>query len=220
MKFMHPDFAAPFSFEGGGVCAYVFENPAYFRRMTGELIDQLEGERGAFVLSGEDGELMELGRNAELIFNPFRLPFEQTRIQSGLIKDLSEAAMGALREETMALFTGLGEFVRRCAEVFGEDLTMEETYDPAPIFKAFRVRPEESGTLPERLLSYFHWSEKYNKKKLFVLPNLTAILSPAELKLFHRNVLYEGFCVLLFESVARVPAFIPQLVIDEDLCEI
>ena len=66
MKFMHPDFAAPFSFEGGGVCAYVFENPAYFRRMTGELIDQLEGERGAFVLSGEDGELMELGRNAEL----------------------------------------------------------------------------------------------------------------------------------------------------------
>lgn len=220
MMLAHPDLSQPITWDGGGLCGFVVENPVYFRRLSGTLLAQVRGETGEFVLS-EAHTPMEFSRYAEVLVSPYAADMEQTKFQNAIVKELTELAVREHSATTLALLAEVNAYLQELTEDSGETYRYTPLSEPSPLLKACRPYPDDTDlTLAERLLLYFRMCERFCQKKLFVVYHLAAFMTEEEILLLHRNLQYERFSVLAPDGTDRFPPGVPKRIIDRDLCEI
>lgn len=220
MKLAHPDLAEPLTWEGGGLQAMVVENRAYFSSLTQSLLGQAAGEKGPFVLS-DVGTILDISRAADILLSPFSMSTEQTKMQGGIIKELTDIAIHDHPNKMCDLFSGINAFAQTLIFDSGEAYRYTQLSDPIPLLKAMRIMPDDTDLpLAERLLLYFRMNEKFCQKKLFVLFHLSMFLQEEEMLSFQKSVEYEKYSVLLLEGTDRLPIAVKKRIIDGDLCEL
>jgi len=222
MNLSHTLFSCPLSWDGTNICTLVIESPRYYRKLASALIDQADGQDGAFVLSAGD-TILEFGKHTELITDVLRVdPAANKRIVGAMIKELSAAALHEMPVELTALYEKINEMLSTLIFRTDVEATYQELNDISALLKLYDLRPDTTDcSLPEKLLMYMELAEKYLKKKLFILFHLHDALTSKELQDFIRDVVYRKLCVLLVET-HDVPTCEGERkrIIDKDLCEI
>ena len=81
MKLKHPDYEFELCFEDGKSTMLVIENPILLRTLMVDLINQVNGEDGLFVLS-ENSSVLQIKDNIESFFQNSKWLNENTPVRT------------------------------------------------------------------------------------------------------------------------------------------
>lgn len=219
MNLVYNPIDAIMTLEETTVYALVLESPLLMRQFIESLDAQLIFDKGPFVLS--DGQkTVALAKYLELIVNPFALDLNQRKI---LTKVHQELEQNAVREDMYQRTAEIRQLLHNYLQelLLTVDYPLEYNFDfslgklLAPVGVQFA--PEDS--LPGRVLQYIDLCSRLLGLKVFVLYQLSCILSADEMQCFIRDMQYRQIPIILLESA--VPDSIPFtkiLVVDDDLC--
>lgn len=207
-------------FEGGYVNELVVEHRRLFFDMVQDLLQQMEGDDGRFVLSLSDRPV-ELCKHADvtLQFTPF--PINRKPLLTKLYATLEQRALLPENyQRTSVLLADLERYVLQLGEELPFDLDSRRLAI-GPVLRA--VAPELSegdlGAL-ERIFAYMALVRELDHDRLFVMVNMRTYFSDEDMASFVESVCLHDFRVLLLESVS-FPALrdVRRYTVDADLCE-
>lgn len=219
MTLAYPLLNEPIRFTENRVNVLVIENAAELRRFLFCLKDQVNGLAGELVL-GEDGDVIEMHKNAFLITDPFALDFDSKKLLTKITQDACSAGADFAEE-----FYSVMVQLNKLAQQISSSLEYEASFEPVSFWDelvkimGFRV-DLETLNFPEQLLECIKLQRLFFGKKLFIFYNLKACLSPEELELFYRSVFYEKLDILLIEDTKRNINYFCEntVIVDKDLC--
>lgn len=203
------------------LCEFVIENPKFFREIVKDLtISEEEKELSITV----DGKILNYDKDLDVVFNPLKLDFNSKRAMTTLLKLLLKTstsenfylATNKLKTKIVKYFSEIvsaGDFE---FEVSADDFTMDS------IAKAISIHiVGDEDDFVELITDYVSMMTDLVNIKLFVFVNLRSFMSSKELKRLHHNLNNHQIDVLLLENTSREKLEdMPQLLVDEDLCEI
>ena len=215
------ELQAPLEITENGVATLVIENPVFYRNFIEDLLLQSQSCSSRFTLA-EGNTVLNLSKEAEIITDIFRLPFESRTVQSR-VNQAATDELGILCESSAEL---LGRINAVGADI-ASSLSFEAGYTPLAdfggIIKLLGFYIETEGlSLPEKAAEYLSFLSLYCGKKLFVILNLKASLNGGEFSELAKLLRYKKIRVLLIEN--RKSEFFAEnetvRIIDNDLCEI
>lgn len=222
MKLVHPDLQFQIQFADTAIPVCVVESPVWWRALQKELLAQMQGENGKWVLSEQDKE-MKINKSVELILNPMQLEENQKRILNAFVQSFSKTA-------TNETYWKKGQELNAIIQTFFSELEMEYPFEYhinseiefAALAKAMGIRIEtEYESDLERLLQYCILTQDLLNTKLFLFFHLHAYFTEEELELFYHEARQRKWNILLMESsVGKRLSNEKYYIIDKDNCEI
>ncbi|MGB5824120.1 MAG: type II-A CRISPR-associated protein Csn2 [Proteocatella sp.] len=224
MKIVHPSIERQIVFEENRVNVLIIENQKMLSDMIEELIRQINGESGNFVIS-ENMEFVNISKSAEICIDMFSLEINSKKLITKLYEKLREKAM----DENIYLDTKmiLGEVLTYIENLMSASdeypLVCNYNMDINSILKVADIKFDisSSGYL-ERIIDYISITHEFCNVKLFIFVNLKNFLLPEELEEFYKTIFYKKIDVLLFENTEREIASKAEYIyiIDKDYCQI
>ncbi len=203
------------------LCELVIENSKFFREVIKDLtISEEEKELSITV----DGKILNYDKDLDVVFNPLKLDFNSKRAMTTFLKLLLKTstsenfylATNKLKTKIVKYFSEIvnaGDFE---FEVSADDFTMDS------IAKAISIHiVGDEDDFAELITDYVSMMADLVNIKLFVFVNLRSFMSSEELKRLHHNLGNHQIDVLLLENTSKEKLEnVPQLLVDDDLCEI
>ena len=222
MKLVHINLNEGILVDAINCTEWVIESPEYFSEYVMELVGQVEGKEGRFVLSDNEKEV-DISKNVELIFNIFALDINERKLISKLYMELEKlTADERFYVKTQEMKQYLQEYLLQLEQETDYILDLADEIDFASLFKDFGIKYEvlEENFL-ERLVRYMRIVERLLKKKLFVFVNLRSYLSNQQIDELIKEATYQEIQLLLIETCARdCIEGVTRYIIDKDGCEI
>jgi len=176
------------------------EGPNIYTEFIQELISQLDGEAGNFVLS-EKNDTLKMDKKVEFISNPFGVDFNEKRIISKAYNVLKDSAEGLdeLREKiNSSIVNILDEVILRSPYdnfVYNLDL------DWNTLFKLYDVKVQfEEGKLVDKLIQYIKMLAELLGIRVVFLLNMSTFLTKYELQELCKSAQYEKVNLVLLEQ--------------------
>ena len=219
MTLAYPLMNEPIRFTENRVNVLVIENAVELRRFLLCLKEQINGLAGELVL-GENGDVIELPKNAFLITDPFAIDFDSKKLLTKIAQDACSAG-AEFAEDFVCVMAQLNKL----AQQISSSLDYEASFDPVGSWDelvkimGFHI-DRETLSFPEQLLECIKLQRLFFGKKLFIFYNLKACLNSEELALFYRSVFYEKLNILLVEDAQRGASNFCEniIIVDKDLC--
>ncbi|MCH5265520.1 MAG: type II-A CRISPR-associated protein Csn2 [Lachnospiraceae bacterium] len=222
MKLVHAMLEKNIVFEENKINVLVIEQADFFSKSIRELLRQIQGEQGDFVLS-EAGKGLGLKKCAEMIINPFSMDFSQKKLLSALYKEAEKAALDEqLFVSTKEVQGMIARYLQRlCDELIYPACFDEEISIPNLLkYGNFRIEMEFDSML-ESVVEYMKLAVNLLHTKLFIFVNMKTYLGEEELEAFYQMIKNEKFNVLLIErGIAGRREDEDICLVDKDLCEI
>ena len=176
------------------------EGPDIYTEFIQELISQLDGEAGNFVLS-EKNDTLKMDKKVEFISNPFGVDLNEKRIVSKAYNVLRDSAEGLdeLREKiNSSIVNILDEVILRSPYdnfVYNLDL------DWNTLFKLYDVKVQfEEGKLVDKLIQYIKMLAELLGIRVVFLLNMSTFLTKYELQELCKSAQYEKVNLVLLEQ--------------------
>lgn len=202
------------------VCSLYIENQKLFRNTVLNLFSECPKNCG--IVFSENYEPLKFRGNISFVPNLYSLDLASSLIKK-VYEDLTVYACNYMVEQTATLKADVLNFLENLNDNFDCDFAFKEELDLVDLFKIQCLKPNlENEDIPEKVLEYVKFMNKYTSVKCFVFLNLHSYFSSEELKLFFNELAYLNVSVLLieskkcFESLQREAVYI----VDSDLCEI
>lgn len=222
MKLVHPDLQFQIEFTDTVIPVCVVESPVWWRGLQRELLAQMDGEDGKWVLSEQDKEL-KISKSVELLLNPLQLEENQRRIMNAFLQSFGRMAVNEV-------YWKKGQELNAVIQAFFSELEMEYPFEYrinseiefAALAKAMGIQIEtEYESDLERLLQYCILTQDVMHTKLYIFFHLHAYFTEEELGLFYQEVKQRKWNVLLMESsIEKTCSDEKYYIIDQDNCEI
>lgn len=223
MKLIHPILSKPIIFEENKINVLVVENQKVFSELVIELLEQMKGLDGRFILSSNFKEL-ELGKEADVLIDLFTLDFNQRKIITRIHNQLQTVAMGEeYYLESTSLLGKIAQYIEKITQTTQYPLAYLHEMDIATVFKLAEVKLETSyNSLAEKLLDYLIVMQEFCGISIFVFVNFKCYFSEEELDQVYQYIVYNKINVLLLENTMRENKNEREefRIIDKDLCEI
>lgn len=223
MKLVHPELEHQITFTENTIHVITIENRPFFAKLLEELLFQIEGNSGAFILSDDNTEL-EISKMCELIIDPFHLEFNNKKLLHKIYVALKEMTTDEFHYiETTELKSTIFKYIDRIVFNCDIPLTFADDFDISALFKALNIKIEDENTsLLEKLVNYISVFTDLTDISFFILVNLKQFFSYDDLRLFYQFVQYSKLTVLLFETTFTEQKHDCEqhYIIDTDLCEI
>lgn len=223
MKLSHPYFENPIIFEENKINVLIIENQRFFSRFIIELIQQLNGYDGGFVLSSNYNPL-EINKNIDILIDPFTLEFNQKKIINKLYSQLKDYALdGNYYIDLKVLQSEIFQYIESLTNAIQYPIIYACDIDVTSIFKMVEIKLDSSyETLVEKLMDYCSIIQEFCNISCLVILNLKCYLSDLELEQFYSFISYKKMDILLIENTVREKRFNNEIlhIIDSDLCEI
>lgn len=222
MMLAHADLTQQLCMQNYDVMEWIIESPDLFAQYVEELLTQIAGQDGGFVLSQDDKELV-MAKAVEMIVNPLTVDVNEKKILNKVYSELANLANG----EEMYLRTR--EVLGLLHQYFGEleyhytnTVTVEDEFDLQGLLKALGVKVEvASGDYFEKLIQYIKLLNDVLNKKLVILVNIRSYLSLEKVAQLVEFAKYNEINLLLIESMQREFTDVTKkFIIDADGCEI
>lgn len=197
----------------------VIEHPETLRGIIEELINQLDGHEGQFVLS-IDGKPISMLKVFDFIPIPFSIDLNSKKIQSKIYQVLKSEANENLIYEANELNKSFLVFLNQLINRLHYNLTTDLEIDIVALFKSYNVgfRTEELSFL-EKLMEYAQISSDLLGLRALIILNLKSYLSETELKEFYKFVFYSKINLILLENSQRdLLEEESMIVVDKDRC--
>lgn len=224
MKLVYPDYRFQIYFEESIVNVLVIENEKEFTHLIREIVQQINGYDGRFVLSEED-KILKVTNTIQCIIDPFNLEINSKKVLDRIYEKSKQDIMDTdlyLSQENMNLI--INEFMNRVLEQSDYSLVYQDRFDVKNIFKLVDLKiMKETCNLLEEIIDYLKVNSKLLNYDVFIFVNLKSYLSHEELTLFYKTIAYEKYKILLVENGLKESNRIECekcFIIDKDCCEI
>lgn len=221
MKLTHPLFSEPICFRENRVPVLVVENPAAFRRLAAELMQQSEGENGAFVLS-QDDNCLDCAAHLNAVLDFLHVPELEKRLQTKLMSLLLKNTQEALAQESFQLSQLLQSYLGKLAALAEYPVHYEQADNLPALLKAMDFRVDFEGiSACEALYEYMGVLHGMARHQCFVLIHAHDYFSRAEIQDLYKMAQYRKMALLMLESQLREPLDCEEIrLYDGDLCEL
>ena len=207
---------------GVSVNEIIIESPSILRDLLGDLVQDSSSKSANFL---ENGHLLEIKRDIDIIFNPFKLDFNNRRAMATLLKMLVKASISdGFYEETNQFKSRVLQYLDSIvdSENFIFEVGAKDDFSIDSIAKAVNLRIiGDNDDFCELLIDYMSMMVELSEVKMFIFVGLRPLLEDREFKQFIRNVEDRQINVLLIES--RISPKIKRcgrIIVDADFCEL
>lgn len=215
------ELQTPLEIEAGKTVTLVIEDPVFYRNFVNDLLAQAKDLSSRFMLFDGDKDL-SLSKDAEIITDIFHISFDSRALQNKVNQVVSEEFSASYADST--------DILSRINEIGAEllsSLDFEANYTPLTdfngIIKLLGFAVDTQGmSLPERIMEYTDFLNRYCGKRFFVLLNLRSALTRSEFLEFAKIAEYKKISFLLIENhqTENCDEGESIRIIDGDLCEI
>ncbi len=222
MKLVHQELEGQIMIDTKNPCLWVIESPSRLSKVLQELIMQVDGKEGDFVLSEKEKEF-DISKCVELIVNPFTVNINDKKILNRLYSELSELAYGEnmylLTQEVLAK---LQSYVFKIEQESSYVLGMDEDIDISTVWKLLGVKFENyADDFFENIIKYVKVITEVLKKRLIILVNIGSYLTETQMDDLIKVSIYEEIPMLFIENMERTfSKEVTRYIIDSDECEI
>ena len=222
MKLAHPDINRVFDLNGDAIPVLVIERPEEYTKLLLELMEQVAGLDGKFVLS-KNSQIFDIRRNVEIVESIFAVELNQRNLVSKLYSAVEEKIhqgeadkhYNKMREELLLFLANLELDIEA-------EIEFEHEINISQLLKSVQLRfNDDFHSMPEKILNYTLLVRELLGDRVFVFINLKTFLGAEELRLLYNEFSARKIKVFLFEHT--VGAKLPNeeiTIIDDELCEI
>ena len=195
------------------------EEPYTFASVVGDLWQQVTGNDGDCMLS-ELGASMAISKSADIIFNPFSLDCNNSKVLKVIYQVLEREMDTETIELRGKIQQDLLELMDHIAETEWYPLAYDVNLELPTVFKLCNLKLDfQESALLERVHNYVRIMHQVCGVRLFVFVNLKQYFSNRELDLLYQDFLYENIWVVDFESAFRqVIEHENNVIFDKDFC--
>lgn len=177
----HYNWEHTIKFNDGSITHLFIESPMTYRNYVSELLLQINGEEGDFILS--DTEELSIPKKLAILTDPINLQFDEKKINSKINKDLLSIASNsqALERTSFSLISLLEQYASEIAEDYGYNIDYE-TPDISSILKllSFHITTEYES-LADKILEWMNITHDILKIDNFILLNLQTYFTEKEI---------------------------------------
>ena len=220
MIFVYPGIDAEINTDTPSVNCIVVENKRMFSEILEDISGQIEGSKGAAVISDGLGKRFDFSKKCELLtsFFPFELNAKSlvSKISSALErKALSPEYYG----ETNKLLAEVERYLLELSADFPCDLVFAKLGTSSLIKAAGAEAADDSASLSEKLLNYMELICEFDTARLFVTVNLRSFIEDGEAERFLESVRMHHFDLIMLENCEHTKLVNERrIIIDKDLC--
>lgn len=221
MRIIHQEHNIGIDFEEGYVEVLCVENPKVLAMLVDDLLRQIEGGTGGWILSEKEKVLL-LSKHMAGIINPFALDCNERKILNKIYSEFVEIASNEYPVETAELNGKIVDYLDMLFQRSAYHLDMQTDLDIAGILKLYDVKMEiESKELIERIIDYLRALHYICKIDMFAFVHLKEYLTEEELGALYEFANYEKLSLLFIESrYGGCLKYEKWWIYDKDLCMI
>lgn len=218
MKLVNSKYNLDIEFEENISNTLVLENKQHMIDVIQNLILQLKGDEGDFVLSSEKN--VKFDKVVEFITNPFGIDFNNKKIVTKLFEQLIAVASECVEEYNFINGKIVGALDDICSKIEYSNVEYNLEYEWKSIFKLYNVRIGENyNSLCEKIEEYVKVLADILHIKLLIFLNIKEYLTEEEIDNLQKICFYKKIFLLLIESEERfVLDNEKTFIIDKDRC--
>lgn len=225
MKLIYPELSSAIIEEGRqSICTeFIIESPELFSKYLSELLLQINGEEGNYVLVEEDKEL-DISKYVEVVVDPFSVDFNNRKILTRLYSELSKIAY----EDdnylcTQEIMADIQKYLIKLEQTSNFMLNINDEIDVSGLFKTFNIKFEDySDNYCDKLIQYIKILSELLNTKIFVLVNAHSFFTNEQIQEIILSASYNDVFILLIENQQKYCSGrdIHTIIIDIDGCEV
>lgn len=221
MKLKHFEFENIIDFDKANIYSLEFEDCNYLFKMANELICQVNGEYGEFVLSDNLKEV-KLDKNMYVFTDYFNIDFNSKQILNVVVKRLSELSVDSEHKHTFVkIKEKISEYLKDLLFDFDMPIIYDEL-DEEKLLKAINVRlAYTKKSLLELLIDYLNILSNNLNLKVFTFVNLKPLLNNNDYELLCKHICYSDLKVIFIDFINTGKYANGEILIeiDADKCE-
>ncbi|MBO5022014.1 MAG: type II-A CRISPR-associated protein Csn2 [Clostridia bacterium] len=221
MKLVHKNFDRQINFDENLFQTLIIENPQEFYSLTKQLISQIDGEYGEWVLS-ENGKILQIENIVSVIYDFFSLALSNKKIENGInAKVLNVFKEGDYFQEVQEIASEIHSLGEKISDNIDLPLESSEeiTYQTICKLLSFKILEEEK--LVDKIATWVDVNIKLKNTKIFVFVNLQSVLDADKMATLLKQLKYWQVGVLNIASSDYAGSEIfEKIIIDKDLCVI
>ncbi len=207
-------------FNDGSITNLFIENPITFREYAGELLSQINGEEGNFILSLNNEEI-SIPKNIAIIPDPLNLQFDEKKINAKINKDLLFliAKNAEIQKNSFPLLSMLEQYANTLKDSYGYNINYEIPDDSTLIkLLSFHIDVEfEEQT--DKILEWMNITHDILKIENFIILNMQTYFSTSEIETICAEASSSKHNLLLINQFNTYNKS-NSILIDNDNCEL
>lgn len=221
MKLVHSELETPLTLNNEGIFELIIESPTDFSKYVSELIHQVEGWEGNFILLKGDVEL-DLAKESVFITNPFDVNINDAKLLKKLYAELKEIGYEHFFIQTQELISSLEKYILELEHHSDYILEVDNNIDFNNLFKTFCVKFTcLSEDFFENIIQFIKINASLLKKKLFIFVNLKSYIDEQQYFQLIQLAEYEKVAILLIDNKQNnFSKDVNKYIIDLDRCHI
>ena len=219
MRLVYAPYGIELNLAENQVCTLVVEHPKALRDILQNLIGQINGQSGEWILS-EAETIFSIAKTCTLIDNPLVVCCNEKKILTKLYKELAENANSMMNEAYSYMNSEMLCFLEQLLQTVPYHLDMELQTDAAAILKAYDVKIVENREEPlEVLIDYLRAMSSICGIRVVWLLNLKHFFSEEQVQQLYEFCFYEKIFIINLEG--QKSYLLEQetgIIVDKDLC--
>ena len=221
MKLKHFELENIIDFDKSKIYSLQFEDTKYLFKMVNELVSQVGGGDGEFVLS-ENLKTLKIDKSIFVFTDYFNIDFNTKQVLNVVVRRLSELSVNSeYKSDFMAIKQKVNDYLKELLFDFDLPVIYDE-FDEDALLKAINIHLNYSKkSLLEMILDYMEVLFQNLKISVFVFVNLKPLLNANEYELLCKHTLYNDIKVIFIDSIDKDLHYNGEISIeiDEDKCE-
>ncbi len=223
MMLAHPMFSKIIDFKNEMINILIIENQKFLTQLIEDIINQINGENGDFVLS-EDFIPLDMQKHLEIIIDFFNLDINNKKVLTAIYNKIKKIAYDDENYiKTENFKTEAFNYIETLINQTEYPLILDVQFDISGLLKLFDVKIEiNSNTFLEKIIDYMSVLYEFLNRKCIVFVNLMSYLDISEIELLYKEIQYKKYNVLFIENSfkTKIGEYENIYIIDEDMCEI
>lgn len=202
MKLAHISLENPIDFKDDRIISWVIEDPKIYWVFIKELMSQIQGEIGDFVLSNKE-KTLKLESDAQIVVGPFDISFESKKISTLITKKLLKTATeGDYFSKLQEIKNLTSSFLKELISDADLPVSIDDISDDN-LIKSVEIKFPENKIFLENLCAYLSLILNLCTPKLLILVDVKRYLNHDELKELIKFLMYEDVDVLFVDLLIQ-----------------
>ena len=222
MKLVHDSFQFHIELPEGEIIHLIVESPSLFYEYSKEIMKQIQGDEGRFLLSHE-GQSVNIGKSVGTALSPFSIDSNQKPIVSKAISLIKEEILTSSYLESLQQINNIiSNMIDDAAVTLNLSINYEQITDVNTLLKVMSIDFDEISdlSLTEQLIDYIKIIKNIMSTKIYVFCNFSPFLNGSDVMHLQKLCQHEKVTILMIDNMNRESFIGKKYIIDKDLCEI
>ena len=224
MRIIHKDITNPIVIDENKINVLVLENKNFFINKINELINQINGDYGDYILFDLNNEELSISKNCDILTDLFCLDFDSKKIKNAIFNELknitnSEVFYIKIRE----LEKNIRDLILEIMYESDFELELEEDFDVTKLLKIYDISISKNyNKLIEKFITYIDVLTDVLKIKVIFCVNLLNLFNEIDRIEIYKYLLLKKKKVVFIENYYESYnlEYEEKYIIDQDMCEI